>query len=144
MWHLSCFKDTLTQENQPFKRMETMTSDTHCDLSTITTPYKYMQRHSSEDCLFSSEKTFLIGNYFMQKIFLIRKCCHCTCQCYVDNLSAGGMTKIWQNFFCSNIVILYIAGKEISLWFQICHLFWCHVTYSFDIYCLFILYTSTL
>ena len=42
---------------------------------------------------------------------------------------------VWQkydkNFFCSNIVILYIAGKEISLWFQICHLFWCHVTYSF-------------
>ena len=34
-----------------------MTFDTHRCFSTIISPCKYTQRHSSEDCLFSLEKT---------------------------------------------------------------------------------------
>ena len=37
--------------------MEIFIFDTHWRLSTITAPYKFTQGHSSEGCLFSSEKT---------------------------------------------------------------------------------------
>ena len=50
------YSDTL--ESQPFfKRMEILIFDIHWQLSTIVSPYKFMQRHSSEGCLFTSEKT---------------------------------------------------------------------------------------
>ena len=35
-----------------------MTYDTHQQLSAIISPYKYIQSHSSEGCLFWSEKNF--------------------------------------------------------------------------------------
>ena len=52
----------LRKKNHPFfKRMEIMAFDTHWRISTIISPYKYrkllMQLHSSEGCLFSSEKS---------------------------------------------------------------------------------------
>ena len=57
MRYSSHFKDTLTKENHPFfKRMEIITFDTHRRLFAIISPYEYMQRHSSESCLFLSEK----------------------------------------------------------------------------------------
>ena len=37
--------------------MEILIFDTHWRLSIIISLYKFMQRHSSEGCLFSSEKT---------------------------------------------------------------------------------------
>ena len=37
--------------------MEILIFDTHRQLSTIVSPFKFMQRHSSEGCLFTSEKT---------------------------------------------------------------------------------------
>ena len=58
MCYSSHFKDTLTLENQPFfKRMEILISDTHRPLSAIISPFQCTQRHSSEGCLFISEKT---------------------------------------------------------------------------------------
>ena len=51
------FKDTLTLENQPFfKRMEILIFDTRRPLSAIISPFQFTQRHSSEGCLFTSEK----------------------------------------------------------------------------------------
>ena len=47
----------LWQENHSFfKRMQIMKSNTHQWLSVIIPPYKYMQHHSNEGCLLSSEK----------------------------------------------------------------------------------------
>ena len=58
MFYSSRFKDTLTLENQPFfKRMEILIFDTHWRLSAIISPFKFMQRHFSEGCLFTLEKT---------------------------------------------------------------------------------------
>ena len=49
-------EDTLTEENHPFERMGNMTFDTHRRLFTMISPYKYAQHHSSENCLYLSEK----------------------------------------------------------------------------------------
>ena len=58
MCYSSRFKDTLTEVNQSFfKRMEILLFDTHQRLSAIISPFKFTQRHSSEGCLFMSEKT---------------------------------------------------------------------------------------
>ena len=57
MCYSSHFKDNLTLENQPFfKRMEISIFDTHRPLSAIISPFQFTQRHSSEGCLFASEK----------------------------------------------------------------------------------------
>ena len=45
------------RESPFFKRMEIFIFDTHRRLSAIIAPYKFTQRHSSEGCLFSWEKT---------------------------------------------------------------------------------------
>ena len=45
------------RESPFFKRMEILIFDTHWRPSAIISPYKFTQRHSSEDCLFSVEKT---------------------------------------------------------------------------------------
>ena len=37
--------------------MEILIFDTHQRLSAIISPFKFMQHHSSEDCLFTLEKT---------------------------------------------------------------------------------------
>ena len=37
--------------------MDNLISDTHQRFSAIISPFKFTQRHSSEACLFSSEKT---------------------------------------------------------------------------------------
>ena len=37
--------------------MEILIFDTHWQLSAIISPFKFMQHHSSEDCLFTSKKT---------------------------------------------------------------------------------------
>ena len=58
MCYFSNFKDTLALENQPlFKRMEILIFDTHRPLPTIISLFQFTQRHSSEDWLFTSEKT---------------------------------------------------------------------------------------
>ena len=58
MCYSSHFKDTLTLENQPFfKRMEILIFDTHQSLSDIIFPFQFTKCHSSEGCLFTSEKT---------------------------------------------------------------------------------------
>ena len=44
-------------------------------------------------------------NLLRENIFE-RKCCHCTCQCYVGNLSAGGMTKIFVAPVASYCILL--------------------------------------
>ena len=38
--------------------MEILIFDTHQQLSVIISPFKFMQHHSTEDCLFTSEKTW--------------------------------------------------------------------------------------
>ena len=59
MCYSSHFKDTLRLENQPFiKRMEILIFDTHWSLSAIISPFQFTQHHSSEGCLFTSEKTY--------------------------------------------------------------------------------------
>ena len=59
MCYSSHFKDTLRLENQPFiKRMEILIFDTHWSLSAIISPFQFTQYHSSEGCLFTSEKTY--------------------------------------------------------------------------------------
>ena len=58
MCYSSHFKDTLTLENQPFfKRMEILITDTQWPPSAITSSFQFTQRHSSDGCLFTSEKT---------------------------------------------------------------------------------------
>ena len=58
MSYSSHFEDTLTRENQSFfKRMEALIFDTHQPFSTIISPFKFTQHHSSEDCLLTLEKT---------------------------------------------------------------------------------------
>ena len=58
MRYSSHFKDTLTLQNQPFfKRMEILIFDTHQPHSPIISPFQFTQYHSSEGCLFASEKT---------------------------------------------------------------------------------------
>ena len=44
--------------------MRILISDTRWRLSVIISPYKFMQRHFSESCLFSSEKTYLWSRAF--------------------------------------------------------------------------------
>ena len=59
MCYSSHFKDTLTLENQQCcKKMEISIFDTHQPLSAIIYPFQFTQRHSSEGCLFTSEKTY--------------------------------------------------------------------------------------
>ena len=54
----SRFKDTLILENQPFfKRMEILIFDTNWPLSAIISRFQFTQHHSSEGCLFKSEKS---------------------------------------------------------------------------------------
>ena len=58
MCYSSHFKDTLRLENQPFfKIMEILIFDTHRPLSAIISTFQFTQHHSSEGCLFASEKT---------------------------------------------------------------------------------------
>ena len=58
MCYSSHFKDTPTLENQPFfKKMEILIFDTLRPLSAIISPFQFTQRHSSERCLFTLEKT---------------------------------------------------------------------------------------
>ena len=58
MCYSSHSKDTLTLENQPFyKRMEILIFDTHRLLPAIISPFQFTQRHYSEGCLFTLEKT---------------------------------------------------------------------------------------
>ena len=58
MCYSSHFKDTLTLENQPFfKRMEILIFDTQRSFSAIISLFQFTQGHSSEGCLFKSEKT---------------------------------------------------------------------------------------
>ena len=58
MCYSSHFKDTLTLKNQPFlKRMDIWMFDTNWPFSTIISPFQFTQLHSSEGCLFKSEKT---------------------------------------------------------------------------------------
>ena len=58
MCYSSCFKDTLTYENQPFfKRMEILIFDTDRPLSAMIYPFQFTQCHSREGCLFTSGKT---------------------------------------------------------------------------------------
>ena len=45
------------RESPFFKRMEVLIFDTHRPLSAIISPFQFTQRHSSEGCLFTSEKT---------------------------------------------------------------------------------------
>ena len=45
------------RESTLFKRMEILIFDTHRRLSTIVSPFKFMQRHSNEGCLFTLKKT---------------------------------------------------------------------------------------
>ena len=57
MCYSSHFKNTLRLENQPFsKRMEILIFDTQRPLSAIISLFQFTQRHSSEGCLFTSEK----------------------------------------------------------------------------------------
>ena len=57
MCYSSHFKNTLRLENQPFsKRMEILIFDTQRPLSAIISYFQFTQRHSSEGCLFTSEK----------------------------------------------------------------------------------------
>ena len=57
MCYSSHFKDTLTEENQPFfESMEILIFDTNRQLSAIISPFKFTQRHSNEGRLFASEK----------------------------------------------------------------------------------------
>ena len=58
MCYSSRFKDTLTEENQPFfKRMEILIFDTHWPFSAIIYPFKFTQFHSHEGFLFTLRKT---------------------------------------------------------------------------------------
>ena len=58
MFYSSCFKDTLTQENQSFfKNVEILIFDTHWQLAPVISPFRVTQRYSSEGCLSTSEKT---------------------------------------------------------------------------------------
>ena len=58
MCYSSRFKDTLIEKNQSFfKSMDILIFDTHRPLATVISPFQAMQRHSSEGCLFASEKT---------------------------------------------------------------------------------------
>ena len=52
------FKDTLTLENQPFKRMEILIFDTRRPPFAIIFPFQFTQRNSSEGRLFTLEKTY--------------------------------------------------------------------------------------
>ena len=42
--------------------MEILIFDTHRRLSAIISPFKFMQRHSSEGCLFTLEITYDVAN----------------------------------------------------------------------------------
>ena len=58
MCYSSYFKDALTLGNQPFfKRMDILIFDIHRPISAIISPFQFTQHHSSEGCLFTSEKT---------------------------------------------------------------------------------------
>ena len=61
------------EKNYPFfKEMEILTFDTHQPLSVVISPYKYMQRHSSESCLFSTGKICNVVSEASKKQVLLK------------------------------------------------------------------------
>ena len=71
-------------ENHPFfERIEIMAFDIHQQFSAIISPRKYMQHHSGEGCLFSSEKI-------------------CGVECYklIESSSSEKLFSENRNWFC--------------------------------------------